>query len=284
VSSQEAENVVTGSFGSLERIILNSVLLLCLLVPRIFPFTLPLNVSQATRDMFKLVDQLPAGSVVLYDQGGNLDTWSLHGDGLIAVITHVLQRNLKLVIVEAGSSQGPIIAEMALNRLPPTLLGSKKYGVDYIHLGFLPGEEAAVSTLAMKFKDAYVKDAYGTAVSNLPLWGEIKDSTSFALVVQQPWSQQYTFYMRHWAQSLKRPLVIVTDTSLIPNIQPFYASGQIAGFIGGVRGGAEYEALLARPAGASGELGSLSLGVAVVLTCIVVSNVLRARKQRLAGR
>jgi hypothetical protein len=230
--------------------------------------------------MYKVIDQMPAGSIVLYDQGGMLDSWAMYRDGLIAVMTHVFSRNLKLVIVGAGNGEGPILAEMVLSRLPPTLLASKKYGVDYIHLGFLPGEEAAVATLAAKFKDVYVKDARGNAVSDLPLWHEIKDAKSFALVICNPYSEQYRHYIRHWVEPLKIPLVLVVASAVVPVLNPFFASGQVAGFVGSVRASAEYESLLRRPAGASAELGSLSLGVAVILGSIVVGNVLDVRKKR----
>jgi hypothetical protein len=65
-------------------------------------------------------------------------------------------------------------------------------------------------------------------------------------------------------------------------LYPFYQSGQIKGFLGGLKGAAEYETSIERPAFGVRGMGSQTLGHVLIVLFIVLGNLgyLAARRDQ----
>jgi hypothetical protein len=253
--------------------VLYVLVLLALIVPRIWVFSLPMPIEPETKAVYDIINNLPPGSLVLLDIGTDESGWPYVGDGLVAIVSHLSSRNVKFVISETGSQSGAMIAQMVFDRVPKELLDQREYGVDYLRLPYLPGEEAAVSTLATRFKESATLDFSGRPLNGFPLWQSISSSKDFDLVINAVYMEQHRYFLRHWREPIQMPLVFVVPTALVPYIKPFTAAGQVAGMVAGIRGSAEYESLIGRPRGAAREMTTLTLAVLVMLGSMVVGNI-----------
>jgi hypothetical protein len=248
------------------------LLLLAVVLPRLVPIVLPARITDYTRGAYNAVEAVPAGSLVLIDIGADESPWASVGGGMVAVVTHLMSRPLKFVFVSGGSKAGPMLAQMVFDRIPKDVLAKKTYGVDYIRMGWTPGEEAAVSGFATNLKGLFSSDIFGASLSSMPLWQEIKGASDFKMVFNASATNQYYQYLRHWG-SLNIPLVFAVASEGSPFLAPYFATGQTAGFVAGMRGSAEYESLAKMIGSASVDMTALSLAVILIMGSVVVSNV-----------
>jgi hypothetical protein len=66
-------------------------------------------------------------------------------------------------------------------------------------------------------------------------------------------------------------------------IYPFYQSGQVSGFLGGLKGAAEYETLTGRPGAGVRGMGSQSAGHLLIVLCVIVGNIASLGGRRRPG-
>jgi hypothetical protein len=262
--------------------LLNVLLLVTVLLPRLAPIVIAPTITDHTRDTYAAIEALPAGSKVLVDIGADETPWASVGGGMVAIVTHLMSRDLKLLFVSGGSKAGPMLSQLIFDRIPKDVLASKKYGTDYIRTGWVPGEEAAVSSFATNLKGLFTTDIFGASLSGMPLWQSINGANDFRLVFNASQTNQYYYYLRHWGP-LKIPLVFAVGTEGSPYLAPFYSGRQLAGFVAGIRGSAEYEFLTGKLGSASKDMTALSLAVILAMGIVVASNI-QFFRQRVKSR
>ncbi len=242
------------------------------IVPVCFPVRLPINPSKPVRAAYDFMNALPEGSLVLFSVDYGPSARVECHPMLVAALHHAFRKNLKVVCMSIWP-EGQPFADQALQEVAP--LYGKKYGVDYVNLGFKAGNEAVVVSLGLDFRGLFKYDAAGTPLSDLPLTASIKGLHDFALVCCYSSARPGALeHIRVTSSRYHMPLVIGCTAVSAPEYYPYFDSGQIQGLLGGLRGAAEYEILAQVQGTAVPGMDAQSLAHFFVVFLIVFSNVL----------
>ncbi|UCH02419.1 MAG: hypothetical protein JSV20_01100 [Candidatus Bathyarchaeota archaeon] len=241
------------------------------IIPMVYPLALPIGISQYTRDFKAAIDRSKDGGRALisinYCTGGE-------GPGLPAMVDTIkyLVTRKQMTIVNVGILM-PVVGQLAENvfaKVPWDSYGYV-YGVDYVNLGFIIGQEAAVAAIATDFKTVIKQDYRGNPASALPILDDIYGIDDFDLVVEgTDYSGQLHMVIRQWPSTPDRPLVthVFAGTAL-----PFYP-GSVDGFVDTAGAGpAEFEVLAGIPGTAVINSDVISLSQLFLLIVVLMANI-----------
>lgn len=254
---------------NIDRRVIYTVLLIVLIAPMLKPIGIPLTVNPTTHQVYDLIESLdPKTDIVMmgmdYSVAGAAD---VHPQA-VAVAKHLANRGIKSVMV-AFVPDGPMLAEKILG-----ILGDRvTYGENIVNLGYLAGGESAVKKFIEQPATTFTKDHRGTPLSSLPIMNSIKDINDITLIMDfQTGSPGYQDFLRQLPAGGPLYAAGIVTVS-VPNVMPYLNSGQFAGLLPGLRGGAEYEVLLAEPGEGAARMDAQSLGHLVIIAFIIVGNV-----------
>jgi hypothetical protein len=239
------------------------------------PVTLPLRISPDTQRFYNVMQSLPKGSIVLIGASMGPAEISSLSPMITAVSRQAFSRGLRIAIIDTVWDQGPKIVGGIVAQTAAEM--GKKYGVDWINLGFKAGGAATIQLAERDLNQAARGvDASGKPLASFPI---VKDLPAidhahigaiFALSVGSPGAPD--FWLPYVSQKINVPLLVGPIDSYVPNYEPFVASGQFAAMLDGSRGAAEYESLLHYQGGATQAADGQSLAALYALLLIVVGN------------
>ena len=247
---------------------------LAVLVPLLIPFKLQLPVSQPTKNFYNHIESLPEGSIALlscdYDPGSKAELYPMTE----ATLRHLFRRNIRVVILSLWPA-GPPMVELALNTIIEERGHDKKYGVDYVNLGFKEGREAVIVNMGRSIRTTFPVDFHGTSINKLPLMNEVQNYSSFPLFINlsvgYPGVKEYVQY----AQSrFKLTLIAGAGAVSVPELSAYMQSGQLSGMLMGIAGCAEYEQLLEERGLALTFMNAQSVGHTLIILLIIIGNIL----------
>lgn len=228
--------------------------------------------APATDRAFRVIEDLPEGALVVvsfdYDPG-------MAGEmRLLAevVIEHLVRRRARLIIVSL-SPEGPALAQQVLDEIVshhPAYV----YGETYLHVGYLPGGEAALRSLALNPRIIAERDYLtGRPLSDWLLAQDLR-LDRVALIVELAGTQAS---LRQWVEQVQRiygsPMVAGISAAVEPHAWPYYLSGQLRGLVSGLPGASTYEAYLGHVTEKSPWLASQSVAHLVLIALIVLGMV-----------
>jgi len=117
-------------------------------------------------------------------------------------------------------------------------------GVDYVHLGFKPGGSQVILGMGESIAQVYPTAADGRPIADLPVMEGVKTYDDVSLLIDfaagnLPFAW-IAFAGERYNQKIAAGITAVMATDLYPYLQ----SGQLVGVINGLKGAAEYAALL----------------------------------------
>ncbi|HEU4724836.1 MAG TPA: hypothetical protein VFU59_06005, partial [Candidatus Eisenbacteria bacterium] len=120
-----------------------------------------------------------------------------------------------------------------------------KYGVDYINLGYKDGAAAVMRTLGQDITSSFPTDVNGRPVSEFPIMEGIRTVRQVDLVVTVATGIIGEWWITQVHSQFGTPIIIGPTAVSAPKYYAFLNSGQLVGMLGGMKGAAEYEKLLA---------------------------------------
>ncbi|MDP8237810.1 MAG: hypothetical protein P9X24_01855 [Candidatus Hatepunaea meridiana] len=246
---------------------------IAVLIPLVIPLEVPLKISTPTQNFYDHIERLPEGSMVLlssdYDPGSKAELYPMTE----ATLRHLFRRNLKVVALSLWPA-GPPMVELALENILKERGNDKKYGTDYVNLGFKEGREAVMVDMGRSIRVAFPVDYHGTSIAELPLMDRVQNYSSFPLFVNlsvgYPGTKEYVQY----AQSrFKLTMITGAGAVSVPEYSAYLQSGQISGMLMGISGCAEYEQLLEEPGLALTFMNAQSAGHVLIILLIIAGNV-----------
>ncbi|MBX5321679.1 MAG: hypothetical protein QHH12_07515 [Candidatus Bathyarchaeota archaeon] len=254
--------------------IIYTLLVISIVIPLLNPVGLPIGISSTTRDVYNYIENtLPAGKPVLIDLYYEMAARAELEPQVAAVIKHLFEKNCKLVFVST-ITYGPIVFEL-LKSTAADLFADKTYGVDYVFLGYIAGNEPAVRSLATSIRGTVAVDNYGTAISALQMMANIDKAEDFALVfIASSGTDTFGWYVRQWYTPYDIPLLFGALSVIGPSIKPYVDAGQAIGMLTGQRSAAEYETLVGRKGLGLASMDAQSFAHALILIFIIIGNII----------
>lgn len=247
--------------------------------PLLKPLGLPLVVTEQPRKTFEAIEALEPGSIVVLGLGAESGSWMDQGPPTEAVLTHLMRKPGIRLVGMTISPQGEMFWETALKNVGER---GKEYGVDYVWLGFIPGQEVGLASAASDISECFVgTDAYGTPFDELPLMKEINSANDVDLLVVYTWSDLGFFaWLRQWADPYHLKYIIMPLGAQVGIYISFLASGQIYSWVAGTRQAGEYQLLLKEPGPILATMDAQSTGHIFTVLLMIVGNTIFILRKR----
>lgn len=167
----------------------------------------------------------------------------------------------------SSNEPGAILAERFITG--PLAVHNYQSGVTYLNLGYLAGAQVGVRAFSANPMLAAPIEITGQPAWNLPPLQDVKSLDQFALILLLTDDADAA---RSWIEQTQTtrgvvPIVAISSAQAAPMIQPYYDSGQVAGLISGLYGGAIVERQYnnGRPGLARNYWDAYSLGMLLAL-------------------
>lgn len=243
------------------------------------PVGLALRVSPEVRSVYEYVDKLPEGAAFLLSMDFDPASKPELAPMAVALLRHAFARKLRVMVMTLWVT-GAGLAESIVTAAAKE--AGKVSGQDYVFLGFTPGSVNVIINMGQDLAKAFPKDQYGKPLGELPMMQGIKSLRDVQYMISlgagspgvEAW---YVYGKEKYGFELGGGVTAVSAAGLYPLLQ----TGQINGLMGGLRGAAEYEALLGRRGKATAGMDAQSATHLLIIVLILIGNIgyLAGRRQ-----
>ena len=269
--------------GSLDRRIIFLIVGLSVLIPLIQPewVNFPIRPTPESQIVFDEINNLNEGDKVLLSFEYGPSTKPEIHPMAIAILKHLYAKNIQ-VYGFALWPDGNFMSTEAFSEVSDDY--DKKYGVDYVNLGYKPGGEAVIKGIASDIRTLYTVDLHGTPIDDIPMMEDVINIEDFDFVFSlsagYPGSKEWVQYA---CDPKNIPLSTGCTSIQVTDIMPYVENDQIRGILAGMPGAAEYESLVeaelqkmeiaGKPGEASGMMAAQSIAHVVIVLFIIFGNI-----------
>jgi len=249
--------------------------------PFMLTVRLPVYVSPETSKLYDTIGKCPEGKVVLVDSAWDAGSLSENWGQVEVVFDHMFKNHIKFVVVSLDITPlGPQFADKVINKLVSEKYPDRKYGVDWANLGFTRGDWQAMQQIAKDIRRQYKKDSRGYSLDDakhLPIMQHVRDIDDIYMVYSVTYSP-----MENWIPFVHgvygTPIGFGCAGIQSTTYYRYILSDQLAGMLVGVRGAAEYDAILHRNIKARTSMGTslivpLAFGHSVIILAVIMGNI-----------
>lgn len=250
------------------------------LLPMLFNLECRQLTSPIVKGIFDKIESIPPGSRVLLSFDYGPSTVPEIQPMVDGVLRHCLERDLKVVFVALWAT-GQNILSTTITEVVQKEYPEKQYGVDYVNFGYKAGNQGVINVVVSDFFKMFPTDIEGATARELPIMDGMTNLRDVDLIVSfgggfpgiKEWVQ--------FAGDLGNIPVAGGCTAVsAPLLYPYYPQ-QMVGLMGGIKGAAEYEAILAKtyaryrstPMRGSEMMGPQTVAHLVIMLFIVIGNI-----------
>jgi hypothetical protein len=200
---------------------------------------------------------------------------------IVGILRHAFERNQPVILMTL-QMEGVAISERIVNQIERETNELRKeagearqisMGEDWVNLGFRAGFAAVILGLGDEIRSVFNTDMYGNYLDDLPMMQPVHNYADMALMIDISWSSA----PEGWIAFAGAPFGITVLTGITavsaPQYYVYLQTGQLGGMLGGLKGAAEYEALINRSGAASkGMVAQFGVHVFIVIL-ILIGNV-----------
>ncbi|HEU4334418.1 MAG TPA: hypothetical protein VFT32_07985 [Candidatus Eisenbacteria bacterium] len=212
--------------------------------PIIIPIGLPVTTTSATRSAFEYVESLKPGDVVWlsFDYGPSS---APENDPMAeAFMRQCLVKKVRVIVSALYPLGGLSLANASVARVAAEFPDAQ-YGVDYINLGYKDGAAAVMRRLGDDIVGAFPTDVSGRSILEFPIMQGVDNIRSVKLVFTAATGLIGEYWITQVHAQFGTPVIIGPTAVSAPKYYAFLNAGQLVGMLGGMKGAAEYEKLLA---------------------------------------
>ncbi len=253
-------------------------LFLSLAVPLIYPIGLPVPIQRTTMGVYNKIEGLKPGDVAVVGSNIGAAIYAEVYPQYIAILEHLFRKDGVKVILVGHGQEAPIWAERALGEI--NAYGRKTYGVDFVHLGYIAGEEAAVAGLCRDIRALLKVDYKGRALADLPMMKNINTAKDFTIVLDFTASADSQYWLNQAYAAYGTAVGFGLTAIKVPDAYAYYTAGQIFGILESLSGAAQYEVLIRRPGMAAKGMDAQSLAHLLYVALLVLCNAFFIREWR----
>ncbi|HSL93994.1 MAG TPA: hypothetical protein VK905_05260 [Bacillota bacterium] len=255
---------------NIDRRIIYIILFIALAIPLINPLGIPVAVGLTTNAFYKLVEDLPNGSLVLMSMdvspSGAPDVFP----NAVAAANHMIKKGHKAIILGFWEQGVPFSTQIMQQFVDAGYV----YGTDVLNLGYVAGAESAIQSMAQDIAGTFPVDYLGRRTADFPMMQGVKDINDIDIILEFATGDPgFNAYLRQVIEpypGVQYAVAVVTVS--FPGLMPYFASGQVKGALQGLRGAAEYEILNGIPGQGAARMDAQSLGHIVIIAFIILGN------------
>lgn len=269
------------TFAEYDRRYVYLTLFLVVVGPLLFPIGVPISVSPGTRRYYDVINAVGEGDIVFFTLNTEFSGYNEIQSGIIASMRVYIENGAKIVI-GVGHPEATSIPSMIFKELESEIKEyGYVYGEDYINLGYIFPNEAAVAALSQDFQGTISQDwlgapIAGTFIDDINTWEDFDMISDFSTGLATP------YLMNHFALR-GTPMVVNVIGVSIPSALNYVDTGVYLALLGSMRGGAELEFLTGNPASGLTAMDAFTFGHYMLIVFILIGNIgyiMYTRKQK----
>ncbi|MBD3256871.1 hypothetical protein GF377_00465 [candidate division GN15 bacterium] len=237
--------------------------------------------SPDTLKMYQMIEDLPEGSVLMVSFDHEASSLPEIRPLALALLRHAFERDMRLIgtaLLAEGTGVG-----YGLMRQVAAEYG-KRYGTDYVYLGFRPQYIAAILSMGESIPATFPEDYLGEPYLSYPMLRGIESYDDIAGVISVTDGSMTVHWVEYGNGQYGVPISAFVTAAMVTTYDPYLSSGQLVSIVGGLRGAAEYEQLIGiGGSGARGMLAQTSSHLYVILL-IIIGNVIYFANRRKGRR
>jgi hypothetical protein len=230
---------------NLDRKVIFLLVLAAAGIPLFIPLNIGIRPSQPVKNICDFVERLQPGQRILISFDYGPSTSIECAPMAAAVMRQAFRRGLRVVGLTIWP-EGAALASEIMNKIGREQ--EKKYGLDYLDLGYKPGNEMAILALGKDIRAVCPRDAAGTPVESFPIMSGVNTLKDFDLILSFSGGfPGITDWITIAHTQFRRPVAGGCTAVIASQLYPYINSGQLLGLMGGLKGAAEYETLIGQP-------------------------------------
>ncbi len=255
---------------AIDRRVLYALIFLAVLIPSLAPIGMPIKITPEVRNVYARMEAVKPGEIILFDFGYDPSTAAELEPMAKAMLRQAFSRNVR-VLACCLSSTGVTLAESHLTSVAEEY--GKKYGEDYVYLGYQPYPAIVIMTMGENFRTPFPLDYYGTPLDKIPMMRGVRNYNDVAMVFTVNATSGIDWWIIYGQGRYKFPLGLGSAAVMATNYYQYVQSGQLFGIISGLRGAAEYEILVQKGDVARKGMDVQSVAHALIIAFIILGNV-----------
>lgn len=223
---------------------------LVVIIPYIFPIGCPMRTTPPVRSMFNYIeDSIPENGVLLVGIDYDPSTMAELHPMAKAITAHAFAKNIRVLFVTLypqGTGMAQDVIEKTVshwNIEHPE--NPKEIGKDITLFAYVPGVTAVVLKMGENIPATFNEDAYGKKLSELSVMRGITTYNDLDYMVELAGSSVVLTWLIYANGRYNMKIGIGTTAVSAAEYYSYLQSGQANGLLGGLKGAAEYEKLLA---------------------------------------
>lgn len=268
-------------FATLDTRIVQLVIFILILTITLRPLSLPMTVSEDTRNYYDWINKPQAGEYVLVNYNIDFAGYMELKGGLLAAHKMLIENDVKMCIT-TSYPVGVNVIGMVFGNPSTGLTGELTalmeendytYGEDYIILGYTTFNDASVAAMAFGWQDIVSEDWERIPVAGTFL-DDIEDGSSWDLIVQfSRGGYAGNFIANHFRVGFDTPYVQHVNGVILPGIAAGMATGMLDAVLGSTAGGAELELMIDEPGPAVKAMDSMSMVLYWIAFVVILGNI-----------
>jgi len=259
--------------AGLERRLIYSILFIAVALPLLIPIGWKTDISGYTQIAYDLVEHAPEGTIALISFDYDPSTMTEMQPMAEAQIEHAFKRNQRVI----ATALWPMGVQMAEEAFGKVLLDypDKKYGVDYVNLGYKVGGMVTIQAMGRDLREVYPTDQGGTPYEDIPMLNEVRRLKDIGWISSL---SSGTPGLKEWVMVARDaygvPVTGGCTAISAPGFFPYVnEQRQLYGLLGGLKAASEYESLLGRIGSATTKMDAQSVAHMLILVFISIGNV-----------
>ncbi len=251
--------------------------LLAALIPLFIPsdsagLGLKVNNTTPTAQFYDKIHSLAPGSTVLlafdYDAGQTVEL----NPAARVIVLDLAQRHVNVVALSTSPAGAQIAQTILLEAAQQN--PNWRRGDNFVNVGYIPGEEAGLRALADRWLPQNQVDFENEPLASLPLADKAGGLRDFALAIEFAGGDAS---LRWWMEQVQPrqqvAFVAAVSAAVEPQARNYLAANQLAAFLRGLGGAAEYELFSNQTGLTVRTADALSFSQILIAAMIVIGNV-----------
>jgi len=265
------ERSLARMLAEIDRRIIYLLLFIVVTLPILRPVAMPLAVSPDTKQYYKVLDALGPDDIVLFVLDTEFSGYMEIQSGVLASARMIIERGAKMAIA-CCHPEATGIPPMMFSYLGDVMEKyDYEYGEDYVVLGYIFPNEAAVASSAQDFHSIAREDWQGRPITGTFL-DKIHTWEDWSLIAIFTTGIVSDAFIRHYGLR-GAPMVVNCIGVMIPTQKPYVDTGIYDALLPSMRGGAELEKLINAPGPGLAAMDCFTFGHYLVIIFIIIANI-----------
>jgi len=258
-------------FDSYDSRIVYLLLFLVVTIPLLSPMGLPISVSPSTVQYYDVIDALGSDDLVLVVLDTEFSGYMEIQSGIIASMRVMVEREAKMCVA-VSHPEATGIPELVFTAIRESMEEhGYTYGEDYVILGYVFPNEAAVASAAQDWQGVIHNDFYGQSTEGTFL-DQIHDWSDWTLISDYTTGIQSGSLINHFGLR-GTPMIVNCIGVMISTQMPYLSTGIYQALLQSMRGGAELEYLTGHPGPGMTAMDAFTLGHYLLIALIIIGNI-----------